>query len=543
MKKVSKSLRAVSLILALTLALVIFAGCSQTGGTGSGTSDSGGAASGEPVEIIWFQELRGIEPDSNRIIQEIEKELNIKLNFVSAPGDSEAQQQKLNLMVSTGEALDLVTFLDSIKALHLQWVKDDILYDFDQFAGDYPTVGSVIDADIYNYLKIDGKTYFQPMPLKAGNRGYIIRKDWLDKLNLDIPTNLEEYYEVLTAFVTQDPDGNGQDDTYGFFVSEPYGANSFGYIARSFANCGAWGGDWVELPDGTITQFVASDYAKEAFRFIKKCYDEGLFNKGFVNEKDAEGKLDDLMVQGKLGIMDVTSVTSLLQRFEDAGVEADLVYLPPLNKADGSKGSLPHSGGSWGYHLIPKTSTNPEKVMELLEWSMTEHGRELTMYGIEGIHFSGSEVKDGVKVYEINAEEMAKDWNVTDYGYNLPISWGGFNYDGGYIPIAENDYNYTEAYPKQEIWKDQFSFGTAFDLLPMWNAEYAQTFPLQATIDESVIVDQKLVDIEIQGRTKAIVDPADQFDANWDAMVEEWMAAGGAELIERGNTAWKALGN
>lgn len=85
------------------------------------------------------------------------------------------------------------------------------------------------------------------------------------------------------------------------------------------------------MSDGTVTQFVASDEAREAFRFIKKCYDEGLFNKSFVNEKDAEGKMEDLMVQEKIGMMDITGVKGLLRRYEDAGKEADIAYLPPLN--------------------------------------------------------------------------------------------------------------------------------------------------------------------------------------------------------------------
>lgn len=66
-------------------------------------------------------------------------------------------------------------------------------------------------------------------------------------------------------------------------------------------------------------------------------------------------------------------------------------------------------------------------------------------------------------------------------------------------------------------------------------------FPFQASIDPTVVVDQALIDIEIEGRTKAIVEPAEDFDANWDAMLEQWMAAGGKELIERGNEAWEKL--
>ena len=127
-----------------------------------------------------------------------------------------------------------------------------------------------------------------------------------DNVGLSIPKTLGEYYNVLKAFRYNDPDKNGKDDTYGFFVAEPIGTNSFGYIARAFAVCGGWGGDWSLLPDGTISQFGVTPAAKEAFKFIKKCYDEDLFNKSFVNEKDAEGKIEDLIAQNKLGISDIS---------------------------------------------------------------------------------------------------------------------------------------------------------------------------------------------------------------------------------------------
>lgn len=529
-----------SCIMLASCVAVLTSSCGDEGGSG-GTGGTGGGEE-EPVTIRWFQDLRGIDPETDRVIAEIEKINNIKFDFVAAPGGSEEQDQKLNLMVSTGEQLDLVTMLSGIDTLRQQWVTDEVLLAFDDYIGDdHPNLNAIINAEIYNYLKINGKSYFQAMPLAAGNRGYIIKQDWLDAVGLDIPTNIDEYYEVIKAFTYNDPDGNGKDDTYGFFVAEPYGSNAFGYIARAFINCGCWGGDWVELSDGTVTQFVASDEAREAFRFIKKCYDEGLFNKSFVNEKDAEGKMEDLMVQEKIGMMDITGVKSLLRRYEDAGKEADIAYLPPLNLADGSQGTLPHSGGSWGYHIIPATCKNPEKVVDFLEWALTEEGRLLTFYGIEGVHYTNVEEDGSMRIFTVNKEEMEKDWSTADYGFSYPLSWGGPNYDGGYIPMEDYGYDFDAAYPNQQLYATSEDVGTVLDDLKIRNAQYAKTFPFQASIDPTVVVDQALIDIEIEGRTKAIVEPAEDFDANWDAMLEQWMAAGGKELIERGNEAWEKL--
>lgn len=71
-----------------------------------------------------------------------------------------------------------------------------------------------------NALTLDGKIYGLPM---MGN-GYdevpvmFIRQDWLDNLGLKMPTTIEELKEVARAFTEDDPDGNGQNDTYGLAV-------------------------------------------------------------------------------------------------------------------------------------------------------------------------------------------------------------------------------------------------------------------------------------------------------------------------------------
>ena len=63
-----------------------------------------------------------------------------------------------------------------------------------------------------------------------------IRQDWLDNLKLEVPTTIDELEEVMRAFTEDDPDGNGQDDTYGL--------GGDGYDFRSF-----W--PWIQSYDYT----------------------------------------------------------------------------------------------------------------------------------------------------------------------------------------------------------------------------------------------------------------------------------------------------
>ena len=64
----------------------------------------------------------------------------------------------------------------------------------------------------------DGHIYTQPgkKPLRPkGCDTPFINKAWLDRLGLEIPTTVDEWYEVLKAFKEQDANGNGMpDDTW-----------------------------------------------------------------------------------------------------------------------------------------------------------------------------------------------------------------------------------------------------------------------------------------------------------------------------------------
>ena len=53
------------------------------------------------------------------------------------------------------------------------------------------------------------------------SRGWWVRQDWLDKLGLKAPQNVDELYTVLKAFRDRDPNGNGKKDEIPWFNASP----------------------------------------------------------------------------------------------------------------------------------------------------------------------------------------------------------------------------------------------------------------------------------------------------------------------------------
>ena len=153
--------------------LVFAAGCGtaadKNGGTPAGATgtdskttakDTGNEA---PVPIRWARAGNEQDPEKDRILLELQKRLNIKLEIVSIPWDQ--FPNKLNIMMASGEQLDLVNG-EHGKTL-IEWARNGIILSYDEFLedGKYPYVSSVINSEMYKGLKIDGKAYYKPLGL------------------------------------------------------------------------------------------------------------------------------------------------------------------------------------------------------------------------------------------------------------------------------------------------------------------------------------------------------------------------------------------
>ena len=70
---------------------------------------------------------------------------------------------------------------------------------------------------VMSQIMVDGECVFVPRDSVTNHVGMLmcIRQDWLDALNLEVPTNVDELHDVMTAFTKDDPDGDGAVDTFG----------------------------------------------------------------------------------------------------------------------------------------------------------------------------------------------------------------------------------------------------------------------------------------------------------------------------------------
>ena len=216
------------MLLAATMAVSMTA-CGGSGGeqekapAGSTAENEGGTD--DVVELTYMHKLNGTEKyvgeddiNNNVYTRCYEDELGIKLNYtIAAAGDD--YTQKLTMAIASNDLPDLMDLPpEEFSELAHAGMLADITDSYDQYASDLLKETIEVDGGIQlASAKIDGRLYGLPQLSAADGTCDLlwIRTDWLENLGLQAPTTMDELLEVARAFRYDDPDGNGQDDTWG----------------------------------------------------------------------------------------------------------------------------------------------------------------------------------------------------------------------------------------------------------------------------------------------------------------------------------------
>nr|WP_304579897.1 extracellular solute-binding protein [uncultured Acetatifactor sp.] len=257
----------------------------------------------EPITLTaWIEGGADTDWSQNMFLKEIEEKANIKLEIISTP--SSDSLEKRNLMLAGDDYPDLLlTDWTAIltKSDIMQFaVKEGIFLPITEYVDKYGNnmkrifdenpayrEGSTApDGEIYGFARFSECYHCSAYPK------IYFRQDWMDKLNLEMPTNTEELREVLRAFVNEDPNGNGEKDEIGLIGATTWNTPvEFALMGMSFQTVKP--DFWLSLgADGESVEFSPStDAYREGLRYIKSLYDEGLIDPTSFTQKE------DIMAQ------------------------------------------------------------------------------------------------------------------------------------------------------------------------------------------------------------------------------------------------------
>jgi putative aldouronate transport system substrate-binding protein len=225
--------------------------------------------------------------------------------------------------------------------------------------------------------------------------GVVIRKDWLDKLGLKTPTTVDELFAVAKAFTEQDPDGNGQNDTYGFGAFyESTGLNSAGFGRRFDYIMGAFGvaGMW-NMESAAKFQFNFRDpNFRKAVEYVKRMNDEKVVDPSWSAPNKDEFRAR--WKQGKFGIFweqfAALHTQANYKDFDKNFPGGELVPILPPKGPQGKSSNGLDMANARIYAVSAKAvkEGKGDAIAKLLEWMASDEGYYLCGFGVEGVNYN-----------------------------------------------------------------------------------------------------------------------------------------------------------
>jgi len=411
-KHTSSHWRPVAVATASALALSVLAGCSQN----SSSSSSGSAVALTTVSIVSPLTYDTAPAADSEIQKNIESILGVKLNITWVPNAS--YNDKMTTLLAGNDLPDLLVVQGKTPAF-VQSAQAGAFWDLTDYIKDYPNLapntaaeqrtGVPLDTQmIYTNSSINGQVFGIPRIRDVMRVATIVRKDWLEKLNLPVPQTVDDLYNVANAFTNNDPDGNGVKDTYGLIIPKwpgNYASQSpYDVIETWFGAPNDWG-----VVNGKLVPGFDTPAFLTANQFVKKMVNEGLINPDYATLDS--GTWDQPFLQGKGGIIiDMSSRASQLMgefKKQDPSTYANYVTMDGnLIGPSGTRLSYPTTGYN-GFIAIPKSKVPDEAtlraVLSVLDKMNSEQAQIAINNGVEGRNFT---VQDGFAV-GVNSDDPA----------------------------------------------------------------------------------------------------------------------------------------
>jgi putative aldouronate transport system substrate-binding protein len=387
-----------SMLVILALTSVITSGCSSKKSTASNGQDT----QEKQKLTIEIMQGTGINPpsgDADIIRTQLEKALNVEIKMNSGTTGDDYKNQ-LNVRVAGGNAPDI------FQVVNRQYLVDSaqkgLLLDLTPQLQKLSKMKALVGDEALTKCYVDGKLYaFSKAPNIPYNTLWV-RKDWLNNLNLKVPTTLDELFEVMKAFTEKDPDGNGKKDTYGFT------GDGIGTFSDIFGAFGIGSPGSVYVKDGKVINSLYEPAMKDALAYIKKIIEAGVVdpeimaNSGLKHQQKA--------IQGKVGSLNIDWPNMTKDQFADqikqVNPKAEWIQLSPVKGPGGALTSSFDLGSGTMFALpksIEKDSAKLSRVIELINYVSETDGLMLVQYGEKGKHYN----LQGDKV--IPTDLLAKD--------------------------------------------------------------------------------------------------------------------------------------
>lgn len=465
---------------------------------------------------------------SNSFSQFVEEKFNIDFDWQTTTYDVASATETRSIAMASGDYPDmflLVAWLDQFSQGELiKYGRDGAILPLNDLIKEHaPNIQSVLDSHEYFSAMAtapDGNIYGLPQINECYHCQYRakmwINQTWLDALNLDMPTTHEEFKEVLQAFKTEDPNGNGEADEVPVSgIANMDGGGTFTFLMNGFIYDD--GDTRLLLEDDKVDFAPIQPEWKEGLAYIKDLYDEGLIDPGtFSQNQEALSQLGgaEEMILGAAVAHHVAMIAS------DLEIHNQYEVVPPLEGPNHSYGQFNYPSYPGGTFVLTNKASEEAQVaaIKLIDYMFTEEGQIRAHFGEEGTSWIKPE--EGDLAINEDVEPIVKPIPLEEGEDNRNDSWGAmtqyyqsFEFRDAWVS-AEDIYS-AEGYERR-LQEATYSYeGTEpEEVFPHWAIWLDPDL-----IDEVVMMETNINNYIDQSAVQFITGEMD-LESEWDSYIE-----------------------
>lgn len=555
--------KVVSLMLVSAMVAGMLAGCGSDSGSSKGGSstETGSAAeassSGEtaddaddksPITFEYFNADGKNGNWDNPVAKAITEATGVTLDVsypVASQGDA---KEDVALMIANDEYPDMIYAKGSATDLYQAGALIDMTDLIEKYG---PNIKKMYGAEMekLKWSQDDPGIYqlsYAGVNQKTLTTGGSCQIQWaaLKENDYKYPKTLDEYEKMIKSYLAAHPKTEDGLDMIGITMSASdwHWMITLGKPAGLIADASPDNGQWIIDDEYNVHYKHVTDEEKEYFKWLCRMYNEGILDPNFATQTD-----DDYIAKVASGrVVAITDAEWHYSQCEatlvaDGKVDQTYVGLPVTLREDQVEKALMYQGTTVGWGIgITKSCEDPVRAIKFLDYLCSDEGQILYHWGIEGENYF---LDDDGQPYRTD-EEVAKAQSDPDYAKNTGIDnytgfpiygTGSYSEDGfPYTPTTKEsviaNYNTAEKEGCEamgfEMLTDMFAQPEEFDLLP-YSALWAYQQP-QELAEKQTILDE----IAWPGLVKCVTGTEDEFDANWESMVQELTDNGLADAEE-----------
>jgi putative aldouronate transport system substrate-binding protein len=492
------------------------------------------------VEVYDRGNDGGSDPTNNMYTDYIKAGMladhNVEVEFVAVPRWTEVDE--INNLLAAGTAPDICltysyptiqTYADMGGVIDLQDLVVDNKNDLPHLWDWLGTTNMYWDKSVADgtLWAIEGK--------RANNNRIVtfVRKDWLDTLGLEEPTTREEFHDMLVAFRDNADTLLGADASkmVPFSVSYDVGWRA-ALLIESMMDPNIT--DKEFYVNGFDDRKLTQNGTKEACRILNQWYNEGLMWNDFAIYTSGDSTEDDMMKAGYVGAFmhnwdypfrnGDDSINANLSRL--VGPDAKFVAVDCFEASNGEYIKYCDSTAGDRKIFFPTTNEEPLASLLYLDWISDPEHIQYLQIGDE--HVTHEVLPDGAFTFMAATGEAIMN---SGQNIDMTITCNGLHLSTDELTLASLANNYPPCDPEDVARANEVACNGK---RPTKNAKIT-------TIEAENGAGERLnAKRDVLYDTVVACDPA-VFDETWDSLMQEYLDAGGQDIIDERTAAWEAL--